>query len=238
MGWNSTPTQDAGTQLGSSASGAKAFAATVGVGNMIVVHIVTWRSGGHTAHAISDDKGNSSAGGQYVQIGSNLQVGANMDQSDWYFQNVTNAPKTITVTPSAAAFLSFGISEWSAGGVPTTGSLLDGANSGTGTAMTTADSGAVSVIQPNELLVGQISNLGAGNLAITPTGTAGYQAVATSGDQNLSTNYQIVSSATHVTGTWAGGQQWGATGASFKSPAIANAPYTWLLLMGSQGQGF
>jgi hypothetical protein len=117
------------------------FGSNVSAGNLIVVGVETYNTG--ITVGVTDSCGNT-----YTQAGSYATNGL-IKSSLWYARNITGGACTITVTPSASAYVSIQASEYSGADRV---SPLDSVATGTGTS-TTPSTSALTVTNADSLVV-------------------------------------------------------------------------------------
>jgi hypothetical protein len=136
-----------------------AFPANVTAGNLIVAGIITFNSS--ITVTVTDSLGNT-----YTQAGS-YAVSTTTRASIWYSANILGGANTVTITPSASAFVTAGVVEYS--GATTT--PIDGTTTNTGTS-TTLSTGSIAVAQAGDLVFGAIaiSNSSQAKFDVSATG--------------------------------------------------------------------
>lgn len=160
--------QTTGNAFASSAAGrAIAYVNPTTSGNTLVVCAIAFVGSGSVTptFTITDDQGNSANYVSAVNInGQASSAGSRIVAAIYVCPNCTGgASHTVTVTPSIACFVSFGISEFTAGNP----SPLDGSNGIIATANTAVTTNSIPVSQNNELIVAVMSTDGT-TTTITP----------------------------------------------------------------------
>lgn len=138
----------------SSATVAKALNNPVGNGNALCILVSGIGMTGDNI-TISDEKGNSSAGGQYVgPVDTAHDANSNYNGFTFYALNLTNGPQTITATDntSARTFMSIMIDEFSGLSAINGHNLQAQSNPGTGT--DAVSSGTYTTTQNGNLIWG------------------------------------------------------------------------------------
>lgn len=196
-------------QFGSSASARTlAYGGSLTVGNLLVVTVTTFIAG--ITVTVSDG-----TNGNYTQAGAYAVTTDTLGRvSIWYFQNnASSGTPTVTVTPSASAFISISQDEYS--GIATTGALRSVATGTTGsstsiaTGTITATAGDLVVAVATQVTSGATASSVSSPFAlITNLGSAVNEGIYTASDVNAPSNEAC-------TFTMTGIVMWAALGASF-----------------------
>lgn len=184
------------------------FDSNVTINDLLIVAVAIYAN--NVTVTVSDTQVNS-----WSQVGGYEVIPFDTNARLAIFYAVANStdssPNTITVTPSASAFLTLGIHEYSGND---TASPLDGSNQGDGTG-SSMDSGSITVSAANELLFGAFTTV---ENIYTTTAGSGFtlRADLNASNMPLSTEDQIVSTNTNATFSTDETDHWGCIGASFK----------------------
>ena len=186
-------------------TGAQAYPANVGNGNFL---ICAGRAYAGTAPTINSVATTRSAN---LTI---IQAAVNANSTAWiaYGPATSAGACTVTVTCSAASYISYGIDEF-AGQHATPFSVNGGSSTGTGTAA----SDGLTTLTSGELIIGVVGHTN-GTVTITPTQTQIGEAENASQYEMFNTSFQIAGAAGAYTMNWTMGASvgWEAITASFK----------------------
>lgn len=189
-----------------------AFSSNVTAAGLIVIGVVTFNTG--ITLTITDSLGNT-----YAQAGTYLLNGAGTYRlSIWYAKNIAGGACTVTVTPSATAFITWGQSEYSGAHLT---APLDSTNSGTGTG-TVPTTGSITVSEANEMIFAVIN---AGGPKTKDAAYAERYNVLAGANNGILTEDHIGVSASEAATATINSGAWEAIGASFKPASTGNPHY-------------
>ncbi len=210
--------QTKGLEFGSVTSAALTFDNPTVTGNFIAVGIVAFKSGGPATFTVADNKGNS-----FLQAPSaGVDDGANFCAYVFRAFNITGGSShQITVTPNAAATISFAVSEFS--GINTT-SPDDGGNAATAASQFPSTGDIVMTV--GGLLYGVVSH-NQGTISITPDGafTQAFEDETASGTVPINVEYHITTGISSIPWTLGISAAFYAAGAGFKAAAGGSNPF-------------
>jgi len=193
------------------------FPGSTTTGNLMVVNVTAWKSGGGAPGiGITDNKGNNA--GFTAVHGTAPSTGGGARVYQWYCKNFTGgASHTVTATtsPLASSEISVSISEWSGGD---TSAPLDQKNQATGSSAT-AQPGSVTVASNGEIYITN-STEDAGSLFINQSGWVKLADIAINQDIHVQwqkANAQTVNPSSKFV---SGSTSWGAVIGTYK-PAPA-----------------
>lgn len=199
--------QSIGVQFGNSTSARTlAWSSNVAAGALKVVGIITF--GTNITVTVSDN-----LDGAYTQAGTYIVSGSRR-LSIWYFPNATGGATTVTVTPSATAFISWDQTAYTA--ARTTAPLGDESGAtGTGT---TSSTGTITVAEPNMLIYAIVDVAGNGTVKTKDANyTERYNVLQSATVMGLLAQDHIGVSADEAATATHASVGWEAFGASFKS---------------------
>lgn len=184
-----------------------ALSSNVSAGSLIIVSVATFNSNAMTV-TLTDSRGNT-----YTQAGS-YATNSNNRTSIWYARNSTAGACTVSIAPSAAAFISANVSEYS--GVRVASPLL---STTTGTGSGSAPSaGTATITNPGDLIVavaGQANsnaNMWRGHVSFNNLGV-----VSGASRENACFTDQVAASSITANFVGFGAPAWAASAAVFAS---------------------
>lgn len=192
-------------------------------GKLIVVCIATYKSGSNPTHAVADDVGNT-----YTLLAQITTVSGsdNYRLSIFYAKDTiaAGAGTNVTVTPSATAFITFSIANYS--GADTT-TPNDQSGTAGPTAGTAVSSGNITPTANNELLAAAVTHLN-GDIAMTTEAgwTLNFEVTDGTSVQPISNEYKVQGTAAAEDADWTLGASttWLAVIGSFKAAGAAALP--------------
>jgi hypothetical protein len=203
------------------------FPSTTTTGNLMVVNVTAWKSGGGAPGiGITDNKGNNA--GFTAVHGTAPSTGGGARAYQWYCKNFAGgASHTVTATtsPLASSEISVSISEWSGAD---TAAPQDQKNQATGSSAT-AQPGSVTVASNGELYI-TVATEDAGSLFINQSNWSKLADIAI--NQDIHVQWQKnTAQTTNPSSIFVGGStSWGAVIGTYKAAAAAavNPPRTQL----------